>query len=45
MRDLDNEKYVCSCPSFTYRQIDCKHIKFLKELTEEEKIKFIYADC
>jgi predicted nucleic acid-binding Zn finger protein len=41
MYDKEADTYVCSCPSFTYRKIECKHIKFLRTLDETEKGKYV----
>lgn len=42
MYDAENDAYVCSCPSFTYRKVECKHIKLLKMCNEDEKEERIY---
>jgi hypothetical protein len=30
--------FECSCPAFTFRRNECKHIKFVKKMLESKEI-------
>ena len=38
VRKLSDEHYTCTCPHYTYRRQECKHIKLVKELIRAKQL-------